>query len=67
MGSIVELFEQTTSLGKSSVSPDGNWSISLTGMADGEHSYEVRATDGAGNTSSASGVVRVTVDTAAPT
>ena len=35
-------------------------------MYDGEHLYEVRATDAAGNTSSASNTLRVIVDTAAP-
>ena len=35
-------------------------------MADGEHLYEIRATDAAGSTSSAFNAVRVTVDTAAP-
>ena len=65
-GSTVELFEQTMSLGKSSVGQDDNWSIGLAGVSDGEHLYEVRATDAAGNTSSASNAVRVIVDTAAP-
>ena len=64
-GSAVELFEQTTSLGKSSVGQDGVWSIDLAGVADGEHRYEVRAADAAGNTSCASGAVRVTVNTGA--
>jgi hypothetical protein len=65
-GSTVELFEQTTSLGTSSVGPDGNWRIGFAGVYDGEHLYEVRATDAAGNTSSASNALRVIVDTAAP-
>ncbi len=65
-GSTVELFEQTTSLGKSSVDQDGDWSIGLAGVAVGEHLYEVRATDASGNTSSASNALRVIVDTAAP-
>jgi hypothetical protein len=65
-GSTVELFEQTTSWGKSSVGKDGTWSIDLAGVADGEHTYAVRATDAAGNTSNVSNAVRVTVDTAAP-
>jgi len=65
-GSTVELFEQTTSLGTSSVDPDGNWRIGFAGVYDGEHLYEVRATDAAGNTSSASNALRVMVDTAAP-
>jgi hypothetical protein len=34
-------------------------------VADGEHTYAVRATDAAGNTSDVSNPVRVTVDTAA--
>jgi hypothetical protein len=65
-GSTVELFEQSMSLGTSSVGQDKNWSIGLAGVADGEHLYEVRATDAAGNTSSASNALRVIVDTAAP-
>ena len=43
----------------------GNWSVALTGVADGAHTYTATSTDAAGNISSGSTVV-VNVDTAPP-
>lgn len=62
----VEPFEDLASQGKSSGAPDGAWTIDLAGVPDGEHTYVARATDVAGNTSTASDAVRVTVDTGVP-
>ena len=66
-GSTVELFEGTTSKGTTKIdSPEGAWSIPLSGVSEGSHTYSAKATDAAGNTSSASNTVTVTVDTKAP-
>jgi len=62
----VELFEGTTSKGTTKADSSGAWSIDLSGLSDGSHTYSARATDAAGNTSSASNTVTVTVDTAPP-
>src|SRR5215217_5359009 len=68
-GSTVELFEGTTSKGtyKSPNPCSGVWSIDLSGLSEGTHTYTAKATDAAGNTSSASDSVTVTVGKPAPT
>jgi len=65
--STVELFEGTTSKGTTKAdSSTGAWSIDLGGVSEGTHTYSAKAKDAAGNTSSASITVTVTVDTVAP-
>jgi len=66
--STVELFEGTTSTGKTTKadSSSGAWSIDLSGVSEGAHTYSAKAKDAAGNTSSASNTVTVTVDKTAP-
>jgi probable HAF family extracellular repeat protein len=66
-GSTVELFEGTTSKGTTKAdSSSGAWSIALSGLSEGAHTYFAKATDAAGNTSSASNSVSVKVDKSAP-
>src|SRR5215208_3432920 len=66
-GSTVELFEGTTSKGKTKAdSSSGAWSIALSGLSEGAHTYTAKAKDAAGNISSASDSVTVTVDKTAP-
>jgi probable HAF family extracellular repeat protein len=66
--STVELFEGTTSRGTTKAdSSSGAWSIPLSGASEGAHTYTVKATDAAGNTSSASNSVTITVDKTPPT
>ncbi|HSL00487.1 MAG TPA: N,N-dimethylformamidase beta subunit family domain-containing protein [Rubrobacteraceae bacterium] len=66
-GATVELFDGEASRGRTEADADnGDWSISLTGVADGEHVYTARATDRAGKVSEASAELRVIVDTKAP-
>jgi hypothetical protein len=66
-GSTVELFEGTASKGTTKAdSSSGAWSISLSGLSEGAHTYTAKATDAAGNTSTASNSVTVTVDKSAP-
>ena len=65
--STVELFEGTTSRGTIKAdSTSGAWSIDLSGVSEGAHTYTAKATDAAGNTSSASDSITVTVDKTAP-
>src|SRR5215208_855824 len=65
--STVELFEGTASKGATKAdSSSGAWSIALSGISEGTHTYFAKATDAAGNTSSASNSVSVTVDKSAP-
>jgi Ca2+-binding RTX toxin-like protein len=67
-GSTVELFEGTTSKGTTKAdSSSGAWSIDLSGVSDGTHTYTAKAKDAEGNTSSASNSVTVRVDKTAPT
>jgi probable HAF family extracellular repeat protein len=68
-GSSVELFEGTTSTGKTTKadSSSGAWSIALSGVSDGAHTYTAKAKDAAGNSSSASNSVTITVDKTPPT
>jgi len=66
-GSTVELFEGTTSMGTTKAdSSSGAWSIALSGVSEGAHTYSAKAKDAQGNTSSASSSVTVTVDAQAP-
>jgi hypothetical protein len=44
----------------------GSWAKALVSVADGSHTYTVRATDAAGNVSAASNARTVVVDTTAP-
>src|SRR5215218_3623911 len=65
-GSTVELFEGTTSKGTTKADPStGAWSIALSGLSDGAHTYTAKATNVAG-TSTASSPVSITVDTVKP-
>ncbi|WP_037408824.1 Ig-like domain-containing protein [Candidatus Solirubrobacter pratensis] len=63
-GARVEVLEGGTSRGAVTAT-GGNWSLQLTGVADGAHTYSARATDG-GGTGAASADRTVTVDTKVP-
>ena len=65
-GSVVEVFEGSTSKGAVTAGAGGGWSRPLTGVADGSHTYTAVATDSAGNSSAASNSTTVMVDTVAP-
>jgi hypothetical protein len=62
----VELFEGTTSQGTTRAAADGRWSVSLTGVPEGSHTYAAKATDAAGNTSGISNTRTVIVDKTKP-
>jgi large repetitive protein len=66
-GATVTLYDTdgTTALGTATVDGSGNWTITSSNLADGDHSLTVKQTDIAGNTSAASGGLTVHIDTAA--
>jgi probable HAF family extracellular repeat protein len=65
--STVEHTEGTASKGTAKADPSsGAWSIALSGVSEGSHTYTAKATDAAGNTSSASNSVAITVDKTPP-
>ncbi|WP_373888128.1 DUF4214 domain-containing protein [Massilia sp. Root418] len=66
-GSTVTLYDTdgVTVLG-SGVATGGNWSITASAMAEGSHTVTVKATDAAGNVSSASSGLALKIDTTAP-
>src|SRR3569623_1921339 len=67
-GSTVTLYDTdgTTVLGTGTVM-GGNWSITSSTLSSGTHTVTAKVTDDAGNTSSASSGLSLTVDTTAPT
>jgi hypothetical protein len=65
-GTSVEVFDGASSSAITPVDGAGSWTTTLTGVADGVHTYSARATDAAGNVPGPSNVHTVTVDTGAP-
>ena len=66
-GSDVKLYDGTTPVGSARADATGGaWSITTSALGEGVHSLTAKATDAAGNTSVASGALRVTVDKTAP-
>ena len=65
---IITLYDSdgTTVLGRTTADGSGNWSITSSTLSDSAHILTVQASDTAGNTSSASASLTVTIDTAAP-
>ena len=69
-GSSVTIFDSGTPVGGTVADGNGNWTVTLTGVAPGTHRYTAIARDGAGNVSSASAerdVVVATTPAATPT
>ena len=62
---VVEVFEGADSKGTTTADAQGNWSVSVAGLADGPHRFTAFATNAAG-TNGPSGAVSVTVDTVNP-
>ncbi len=66
-GTAIQVFEGATPRGTPvNVGTGGAWSKTLSGVVDGSHTYTVKATDRAGNTSVASASRTVRVDTNSP-
>ena len=65
--STVDLYRGTTLVGTTTANAtDGSWSITSTVLSDGGHVMTATATDVAGNTSSASSALNITIDTGNP-
>jgi hypothetical protein len=56
----------TTSLGTATADGSGNWSITASTLSAGSHTVTAKASDAAGNVSSASSGLAVTIDPTAP-
>jgi len=66
-GSTVEVFDGLVSLGTAVAGENGAWTLDLSApLGDGIHALTATATDTAGNASSPSLVLPLTIDTAAP-
>ncbi|WP_345773475.1 Ig-like domain-containing protein, partial [Azospirillum brasilense] len=63
---VVVLYEGATALGTVTAAAAGAWSITAASLSDGVHTLSATVTDAAGNTSSASTALTVTIDTGAP-
>ncbi|MGE8032330.1 Ig-like domain-containing protein [Enterobacter mori] len=63
-GSTVNILDGGKVIGSTTVDSNGDWSWTPgTALADGEHAFTTTVTDKAGNTSTPTGVVNITVDT----
>ncbi|MFC5349711.1 Ig-like domain-containing protein, partial [Azospirillum lipoferum] len=65
--SVVTLYDGATAVGTVTVDAAGLWSLTSPSLADGVHTLTAQAVDVAGNTSTASTALMVTVDATAPT
>ncbi len=63
-GSTVRIFDGTTGIGAATANASGAWSFATVQLSNSTHNFTARATDVAGNTSSASSKLTVTVDAA---
>ncbi|MDR3598285.1 Ig-like domain-containing protein [Clostridium sp.] len=65
--STVKVYDGTTLIGTVTADVNGNWILTpSTGLADGIHAIAATATDAAGNVSSQSNTVNITIDKTAP-
>jgi Bacterial Ig-like domain/Domain of unknown function DUF11 len=62
----VKIYDGVTLLGTVTADALGVWTFTTTALSEGAHSLTVKATDPAGNTSAASPVLAVTIDTVTP-
>ena len=65
-GDTVTLRDGGTVVGSGTVASNGSWSIVTTTLASGSHTLAATQTDVAGNVSTASAALRLTIDTATP-
>jgi hypothetical protein len=66
IGATVTLFDGQTQVGTATANASGAWSLNTGALGDGVHHLTAVAADAAGNVSSASAELVVTVDTTAP-
>jgi large repetitive protein len=65
-GSTVKLFDGATQVGSATATGSGAWSITASTLSEGAHTLTAKASDTAGNTSSSSTPLTVTIDTTPP-
>ena len=65
--STVKVYDGATLLGSATANGSGAWTYMTAALASGAHSLTATATDAAGNVSTASSAMAVTIDTTAPT
>jgi VCBS repeat-containing protein len=66
-GATVTIFDGTTQVGNATANSSGAYDITTSGaLGQGDHDISAKATDAAGNTSPASGVLEVKIDTTPP-
>jgi hypothetical protein len=63
-GSTVKLLDGTTQIGTAKANASGAWSVATSQLPGGTHNFTAKATDAAGNTSSASPALSLKVDAA---
>jgi hypothetical protein len=61
-GSTVKLFDGTMQIGTAKANTSGAWSLATAELPTGTHNFTARATDAAGNTSTASSALSLRVD-----
>ncbi|MDI9221142.1 Ig-like domain-containing protein [Pantoea sp. EA-12] len=64
--SVIKIYDGTTLIGSTTTNGQGAWSFTTQTLSDGSHTLTVTATDAAGNVSTASNTVSITVDTTVP-
>ena len=64
--STVKVYDGATLLGTATANGSGAWSYTTAALSNGAHSLTATATDAAGNISTASSAMAVTIDTVAP-
>ena len=68
VGDKIAIYDGSKLLGTTEVQAGGNWSFTPTSpLLNGSHSFTIKASDAAGNTSAASAVFVLVIDTSVPT
>jgi len=63
---VVRIYDGATPIGQVTADGSGNWTFTTGALSDGQHNFSVTATDAVGNTSAASTISAIVVDTVAP-
>jgi len=64
--STIKVYDGATLLGSATANGSGTWTFTTAALSNGAHSLSATATDAAGNISTASSAMPVTIDTVAP-
>ena len=64
--STVKIYDGSTQIGTAKAASDGSWSYTTSALTDAKHMLTATATNGSGQTSSASSAIAITVDSKAP-